>query len=60
MNAQALRMFISSLQLDFDFHVTFAILLTIADPDVLKPLPVIAAFLNREPRACHKVHAFQS
>ena len=40
--------------------MSLTILSAIADPNVFQLLPVIAAFLNREPRPCHKVHAFQS
>ena len=49
-----------SLQFDFDFNMPLTIVFAVADPDVLQPLPVIATFLNREPRSGHKVHAFQS
>ena len=51
---------ITCLHFDFDFDMPLAILLAVTDPDVLQSLPIISAFLNREPRTGHKVDPFQS
>jgi len=57
---QELGIFIVWLHFYFNLDDALAVILTIADPDVAEALPVISAFVNREPRPCHKVHAFES
>ena len=53
-------MFVTLNHFDLDFNMAMAIAFTIADPDMSQLLPVFAIFVNREPRACHKVHALES
>ena len=47
------------LKLDVHFQMCRKICFAIANPDCVESLPV-AERLNREPRSCHKVHAFNS
>lgn len=48
------------LQINFNLNVSLTIRFAIANPDVPKFLPVVAVFMDREPRSCHKVHSFES
>ncbi len=52
--------FIALLQLNSDFNKTLAVIRAVTNPDVFQTSPLIIAFLNREPRPSHKVHAFKS
>ena len=55
-----LRIFMAALHFNFDLDATLAIFFAVADPDMTQLLPVLTAFVNREPRPCHKVDAFES
>lgn len=44
---------------DFEFDKRFIILISIADPNRIQPLPDTVA-LDREPRSGHKVDSFES